>query len=449
MASNFKHLEYLPLDEENLIVNDNPESNLQGKACLNLGFNATNSINRLINIAEVNKASSSDDINFLNLSYNLESYLCTLLNINSISNIDNTELSKHYLKRQSNINSNKILPSFSYCQNLIFTRFKTWGGFYGTLSYYINLLEQYEEYQTPSQIIHSSSKSLFEYSKQVLFNSSINNNINNDLLITFYSNAIELLDNESIESDKNIYNLSINIILTLPLIRELYSELNFYEAWLKQIIEWELSLKSNNIIYSIVDNPSTNKERAINTLVSCIKILQKEGFDFNNLKNLSSQFIHQTYPNNLSNLISRLSIERLNITYVKLDNDLSTTIEDELIISFMDNVSKFRNSYDFNKACNIIQEFYCPPGGYALFLITLASCLFNRAYIISYQNINSTEELNISNNYKRILKLIGLASILLIKSNITTAQTLGINTLKTFELYLEDIDPNNLLDNYN
>ena len=29
MATNFKHLEFLPLDEENLIVNDNPESNLK------------------------------------------------------------------------------------------------------------------------------------------------------------------------------------------------------------------------------------------------------------------------------------------------------------------------------------------------------------------------------------------------------------------------------------
>lgn len=448
MASQFKHLEFLPLDEENLIVNDNPESNLQSKACLNLGFNALNFISRLININTINNTSITEETTFLNLSYNLESLLNTTLNINSISNITNNELSKHYLKRQLNISSNKILPSFSYCQNLTFTRFKTWAGFYGTLAYYINLLEEYNEYYTPSQITYFSAKILFQYSIQVLYNSTLNTNANNNALIDFYNNALELLDNESVESDKNIYDLSINIILNNVLIRELYNELNFYEEWLKKILQWYQELNNNNINALIKDNPSSNKDRAVNTLLKCINILKEEGFDSNNIENFASGFIHQDYANNLNNLLFKLNTERSQITYIKIDNQITTDIEELLIIEFIDNISKFRKPYDFKNACNLIQEFYCPPGGYSLLLISLASCLINRAYILSYQNINSKENLNISDIYKRILKLIGMAGILLIKSNNSTAQITGTNILKTFELYIEEIDPTNLLDNY-
>jgi hypothetical protein len=450
MATKFKHLEFLPLDEENLVVNDNPESNLQGKSCLNLGFNALNSLNRLININNINNTSTTNQINFLNLSYNLESLLGTILNINSIANISNTELSNHYLKRQNNITNNKILPSFSYCQNLTFTRFKTWAGFYGTLSYYINLLEEYNEYSTPSQIAYFSIKSLFEYSIQVLYNANLNSssaNRNNNLLIEFYRNSIELFDKDSLESDKDIYNLSINIILNNPLTRELYNELTFYEDWLKKIINWKTQLDISNT-YTIKNNPESNKERAINTLLQCINIMQEEGFDTNNIKNLSAGFIHQNYPNNLNDLHAKLTNERNNITYIKIDGQLINNTEELLIVEFIDNISKFRKPYDFKNACNFIQEFYCPPGGYSLLTIALATCLINRAYIISYENINNNEDLSISNNYKRIIKLLGLASILLIKSNNSTAQIIGENILKTFEIYIEDIDPTNLLDNY-
>lgn len=448
MASDFKHLEFLPLDEENLIVNDNPESNLKSKACLNLGFVAFNTISRFINILNINKLSAPNDNTFLDLTYILESILINALTINTISNPSNTELTAHYKKRQLNINSNKILPSFSYCQNLTFTGFKPWGGFYGTLNYYNNLLEDYEEYQTPSEIISLATQQLFKYSASVAYNAFLNKgDINYQLLSNFYIEAQNLLNNDSIESDKNIYNLSLNIILTCPLIKEIFNELTFYQQWLLKIYEWHTKLNRNNIVLQIIDNPSTNEERANNTLLRIINILNEEGFIVNENLDMASSFIKQSYSPNLSRVINKISIERNSITYVKLDNNIKTQGE-LFVIEFIDNVSKFRQEYDFNKACNIIQETFAPPGGYALFLVALANILFNRAYILSYQNINDSSELLTNNTYKRIIKLIGYACILLIKSNLPHAELISINTLKSFKIFLTEIDPNNLLDIY-
>jgi hypothetical protein len=447
MATEFKHLEALPLDEDNLIINDSPESNLQAKACLNLGFNALNSNIRFSNILDINnKILELEAPNFLNLSHGLESLLITSLNLNSISNIVFSQVSPHYIKRQANISRNKILPSFGYCQNLTFTKFKIWGGLYGTLSYYNYLLEEYNEYATPSQITYDSAKSLLQYSKQVVFTSSISEVNNNNLLLTFYEQALNLLDDPSLEADKQIYDLSKNIILIHPLTRSLFNELNFYESWLKRVFQWKDTYYNSTQTESL----DSNKQRAIECLLSCVQITQQYGLNNDLINNLSADFIHQSYSSNIKDLISDLATERNQCTYIKIDSVKTEDPAELLVIEFLDNISKFRNNYDFNNTCNLIQEFYCPPGGYSLLLITLATCLINRAYIISYNNINNTQgDIYISDDYKRIVKLIGLAAILLIKTSNPTASIVGENLLVTFGIYINNLDPNNLLDIYN
>ena len=448
MATNFKHLEFLPLDEENLIVNDNPESNLKSKSCLNLGFIALNSLSRQINIATINRLSSNNDNNFLDLTYILESLLITSLNINSITTPDSTDLTNHYKKRQTNVSSNKILPNFAYCQNLVFTNFKTWGGFYGTLSYYINLLEDYEEYLTPSEVIYYSTNKLLEYSRSVSYNAYLTkSDINYSLLSNFYLEAEALINQDTLESDKQIYNLSINLLLASPLVKEIFNELIFYEKWLVKVLEWKATLNKNNVKYTIINNPSTNLQKAVNSLLRIVNIIQEEGFGSKDLINLSASFIRQNYPKNLETLINKLNIERVEATYIKLNEEAKTT-EEILITEYLDRISKFRTAYDFNKASNIIQETFTPPGGYALFLITLANTLFNRAYILAYTNIKNKEELITNTIYKRIVKLIGYACILLIKTNLPHAEIIALNTLKSFKIYLTDINPDNLLDIY-
>ena len=145
---------------------------------------------------------------------------------NSADSPDSIDLTNHYKKRQINVSSNKILPNFAYCQNLIFTSFKTWGGFYGTLSYYINLLEDYEEYLTPSEVIYYSTNKLLEYSRSVSYNAYLTkSDINYSLLSNFYLEAEALINQDTLESDKQIYNLSINLLLASPLVKEIFNEL--------------------------------------------------------------------------------------------------------------------------------------------------------------------------------------------------------------------------------
>jgi len=447
MASNFKHLEYLPLDEDNLIINDNPTSNLKSKSCLNLGFVALNALTRSLNITTINKNSFNTGTTFLDLSYILENLLITTLNINCISNPSNTQLTNHYRNYSSKINNNKILPSFSYCQNLTFTNFKTWAGFYGTLSYYINLLEEYKEYLTPSEVIHEAYTSLFEYSKNVAYNAFLNKNTNDYKLISeFYREGLELGKKEEKETDKAIYNLSINIILASPFVKEIFNELKFYEKWLFEVLEWKAEEERNkNKELFIIDNPSTNEQRAINTLLKVAKSIYELGFGAGGFSNLAASFIRQEYSSNLDSLMNVLAIERTESTYVDLEFEVKTPTE-ILVVKFLDNVSKFRTSYDFKKASNIILETFCLPGGYALLLVSLSNMLFNRAYILCYRNINNNSDLLSSDVYKRIRYLLGLGCILLIKSGLPHAQIIASNTLKTFKIYLTDINPNNLTD---
>ena len=444
MASEFKHLEYLPLDEDNLVVNDDPESNLRSKSCINLGFIGLNTITRFKKIGAIN-AQYIQGIDFLDVSYALESALMTLLTLDTISNPQHTEVTEHYSKRNVSISANKILPSFGYCQNLTFTGFKPWGGLYGTVAYYINLLEDYEEYYTPSEIAYFSINSLIDYSRSVSYNAYINNANTDYLLMSeFYERAKTIIDDESLEADKKIYDLSKNIILTSPLIQESYAELRFLIEWIPKVFDWYLAnLSKYNL--QVKEAPTTNEQRAINTLFKVIIATYENGFSKQFSSNMPAKFIKQSLPSNTYNLLEAVGNIRSTITYV-IENESIKSEAELLTIELMENLSKFRQPSDYFKASNTILETFAPPGGYDLFLVALATQLVNRAYILSYKNINSAENIFLSDVYKRVNKLIGYAGILLIKTSLPHAQTFGINLLKTFKIFLTDIDPNNLLD---
>ena len=445
MASEFRHLEFLPLDEENLIINDDPESNLRSKSCINLGFIGLNTLSRLRNISSINSINQQGDSSFLSLTYSLESVLISLLTAEAISNPQHTDITQHYRQRQTSISSSKILPSFGYCQNLTFTRFKTWAGMYGTLAYYINLLEDYEEYYTPSEIVYYSSKSLFNYSKGVVYNAYINQANSNFLLLNnFYEAALSLIDEEDFEADRKIYDLSKNIILSTPLVKEIHAELRFYSNWISRVLSWVRNLEAQNIDTEIQEVVSTNPDRAKNTLLRIVQAVYENGFSQTFDENIAAKYIKQSISSNTYELLESLSNIRVESTYIPEVNP--TTEAEILVIELYNNVSQFRNNYDYNRSSNIILEGFTPPGGYSLFLITLAAQLVNRAYILAYRNIRSTENVFLNDSYTRIIRLLGYAGILLIKTSLPHIQLLGINILRTYRIYLTDIDPNNLLD---
>lgn len=445
MAAEFKHLEFIPLDEENLIINNDPESNLRSKSCINLGFIGLNTVTRFRNIATINSTSQGQDLSFLNLTYSLESLLINLLTIETISDPQHTDITEHYKRRQVSISTNKILPSFGYCQNLTFTGFKPWGGLYGSLSYFINLLEDYEEYYTPSEIVYYSSRSLLNYSKGVSYNAYINKaDINFLMLSEFYETALTLLDNEDFNTDKKIYDLSKNIIINTPLVREIYSELRFYTNWLSRVLDWLILLRNQNISTNIKEEVTTNSEKAKNTLLKVMNVFFENGFNKSFKENIGGKYIKQTIPPNIYQLLEDISKLRVESTYVEEINP--TTEAEMLLIELYNNVSQFRNTYDYRNSSNIILEGFTPPAGYSLFLVMLAAQCVNRAYILSYNNIRNLDNIILSDIYSRISKLLGYAGILLIKTSLPHIQLLGINLLKAYKIYITDIDPNNLLD---
>lgn len=444
-TSNFKHLEFLPLDEENLVLSSNPESNIKSKSCINLGFIAVNSISRIKNIIQINKDSATAYESFLDFTYAIESALATLLALNSISNPQNTEVTEHYKKYQVSVAAGKILPSFSYCQNLIYSGFKTWGGLYGTVQYYMNLREAYEEYLSISEVAYFSVLELFRFSQNIAYSNYLNLNDRNYLVASnLLTDLISSIEDDSVESDRNIYNFSKFMVTAVPIISDIYRELRFYTEWLPNVLQYMTSSRLN-----IFNQPKNNREAAINTLTKVVQELRGLGISVDNLRNIDSSFIRQTLSYNIFDMCQKLIDVRKSSTFIEVEESLAGVTEEELLCnSFHQVISINRAPLDYINAGNVILTSYAPPGGYAFALLALAVILLNRAYIVSYANVSRGATLENSPEYRRSIKLIGYSGILLIKTGLPHLQAYGVSLLKTFRLNITNIDPNNLLDVY-
>jgi len=444
-TSNFKHLEYLPLDEDNLVLSGDPESNIKSKSCINLGFIALNSISRLQSIIGINNASATTYDSFLDFTYSIESALATILSLNSISNPQNTEVTEHYKKYQIAISAGKILPSFTYCQNLIYSGFKTWAGLYGTTSYYINLREAYEEYLSVSEVAYWSTIELFKYAQTVTYNGYLSTRDRNYLVSSnLLVDLLTAIEDDSTESDRNIYNFSKFLITGIPIIAEIYSELRFYREWLVEVLQFMSTDKIR-----LINQPKNNSEAALNTLTRVVQELRELGINSDNLERIDSKFIRQTVSYNIFEMCQRLIQVRKESTFIEIaEQQVGITKQELLVNRFHQVISINRVSVDYILAGNLILTSFAPPGGYAFTLLGLATILLNRAYIVSYRNVKSNEKLANSPNYRRSIKLIGYAGILLVKTGLPHLQSFGINLLKTYRINITNIDPNNLLDIY-
>ena len=448
-ARDFKHLEILPIDEDNLTIGSNTTSNIKSKACINLGFVAVNSIDRFRNILKVNSNSLStiDEINsFYSISYILESFLGMVLNANSISSPDHAQISQHYQKRLITISNARLLPSFKYCQDLLYSNFKIWSGTYGTLSYYMAIKEEYEEYYTPSELIYYSSLKLIDLSKVNADRAFIETGLGDyKLLSQQFEKLVNTILNNSVESDIFIYGFSKSLITGIPLLNNIVTQLKFYQNWIPKVYDWYLKRLVQNKSVEIIENPQTNEERAQNTLNKVGRLLLSQGVDEDIFKNSYPKFVRQSIDPLVYKLVEELTIIRKSSTYIKYDRVFLSDTE-KLAIEFYDSISILTVETNYQQAGRLILDSLCPPGGYTLFQIMLASILLNRAYILAYSEINNTIPVQQTAQYRRIIKLIGLAGILLIKTARPHVQSIGINLLKIFNLNLSNIQPNNLLD---
>lgn len=446
VARDFKHLEILPLDEDNLVIGSDTEGNLRSKSCINLSFVSTNAVDRLSRLNRINAKAAPDDFDsFAGISYLMETFLTTILMLNSISNLDNTDTTEHYKRRLITISNAKILPSFKYCQDLTYAGFKTWGGLYGTLQYYIHLREEYEEYYTPSQVIFFASQALLNQGKQDAYANYLELGVADyNTLNQLYISYASLLEDESPDADIEIYNMPKKVITELSSISATIRDLNFYTAWIPQVFNWYITEVGRGDL-SLVDNPQTNRERARNTIVRIGQVIAGKGMDEAIFDRALVNFMRQNINPDIFTLLDNFATIRKQSTYQEVDV-AGESLEESLVREFHENISTITDPVFYRESSNLILSSICPPGGYALLQIMTAANLLNRAYILAYQKIQNTIPIQQTQVYRRIVKLLGLAGITLIRTNIRNVQVVGVNLLRVFNINLTNIDPNNLLD---
>lgn len=442
----FKYLESLPIDERNLSTSANPESNLLSKSCFNLGFNITNSISKFKNIIKINlnHLEEKQGLNqYLDLAYFLESMIINLLNYSGINDIKSTVLFPHYLKRNSLVSNTKVLPNSNYCKNLLFTKFKVWGGVYGSPLYYLFLEEEYEEYRTPSELVYYSTKAFIKYSNNLTKKRYADTKIESyKQLEQVYNRFNNLIDDDSLNADKLLYDVSKSFITEVTSIRNTYLNLLFYKKWLPIVLSYFVD---NNVRY--IELPKNNKEAATNTLILIAKRLLEQGIYINSFTNIDLSFIFQ-YNVNRDTFKAIDSIKRYRKESIYNPNIIQefTSIEEDLMKEFFTNIS-LNDIDDLYKESNeVILECFGPPSGYVMIQLFTTLNLLNRAYILSYKEARLEKPIILDDKYTRILNLIIYAGLILIKTGISSFQAEGKNLLVALNIELENIDPSNLLD---
>lgn len=438
-ATEFKLLDNLPIREDLLNVKTEPEEALKTKAAINLSINATNTIFRFNTILKYIKEDLKHPVlsNFLTLkaiNLTLESYLVTLLNIPVITNFDKSKLTEHYKRRKIVVQGEKEIPSEFYCEQLMFTNNKTWGGMYGTLSYFLNLREEYEEYQTPSQLVELNTQKLIEIM------------INKQTVKLIYSSQDKLakqmyellkrleadLESESEQGDVSIYSKIVEIIIQIENIDEAYKQLKFYEIYLPAIVSWYLCRYREGEEISKPTKPEEeSEERAYELVTEIVEKCLSYGLDEMSFKNISTGLVYQSIAPVFYGLCEELAYIRRSTSYEYVrDTNRSKTEIEKFADLMMLNINPFKSLTIVREASNTILESYAPPGGYALFAVMIAANLINRAYILTHSSRESNTDAPLEGDEQiisRISRLIYLAGVALKKTQIEHIQIIGEN----------------------
>lgn len=454
MAVISKHIELFPINDLDITPSDNIKQTLLGKSCLNLSFQSLTTVKRLKSLLSL-RNSRLTSVNFTSIQstlhdYNalLEEFLITVLQLPSISDMNRTKLTEHYKKYKIGVNNNKILPSNNYCENLMFTNFRNWGGIYGTLGYYINLLEQYEEYLTPSQLIFKCTEGLLNFIdaiqlQKLLFNED---DVNAQVIINLNTRLRNLMSQDSQTADLAIYNMFKDYLIDLKL-SETFINLQFLESYIPQLIKWYFQRYDLRGIPEPPNTPSDEKTlAAYNTLIQLSKACIFYGVDDSNINKIGVGFVYQFLSSRYNNLFSEFIRIRNSTLYVQTDEPPQNT-EQELLETLLNNINSTTNPERLNTDSAIILQNVAPPGGFNLWILTLAANLLNRAYILTHRNnIIDTSDIESNRVYKRAIALQVRAGILLLKSSLKELQVFGLNLISVTNIEIEDINPTNLLD---
>lgn len=391
-------------------------------------------------------------IEYINLV--IESQIAFLLFTNTIENLDNTFITRHYKNRLTLINNERPTLNFSKVEDLSLSHKSIWLGFYGSLANLaINLNDADLSYISFSELSFRTINLLFNRFTKVngnrygnydlrLWNSTIDN------ITTISSDLDERYDFE-------LYNSVKQLFYSESLISDVIYNLDFLAKWIPDLIKWYFnSFNNNNYEVPIEPSEGTNEYKAYSILSSIAKLVVNAGLDRTYEENeLSYNFIHQSLSTNWINVYAEIINLRKQFLY---DPNLSRSTQlDILAIAFYQTINSESES-NLSLANSFLIEYLTPPGGYNLLLISIASLLLNRAYIISHPSvigsnlasikfnelssprsslIPSDEDLSsmilragrVNEIVLRTNKLTFLAGITLRKSNLDHIQLLGNN----------------------
>ncbi len=426
-APEFFYLDTVPINETLLEPNKALEQALDYRRQLNLAINCVQAENSLTNQYKLFRSVLENDseLTVLDLNKVLESYLNLLIAIPSISTLDKGALSSHYQRRKLLVADQFLVPDSTYLEELLFTSVRTWGTSYGSLGYTLHLDQNREHYLHPSQIVDLAVNGVFKRMQH------------NESLGKFGSDFLETYTDDDPYTDLAIYKTQVQLF-ELPEIRDAITQLDFYEQWLPQVINWYLKPYREGEPLRQVPEKGTPQDEAIKTLIAVATTCLDMGFDDGSFSNLIYNFAHQSFPPALFGLLDDILLVRKRTGF----NPLASTFTDEekLLTPFI-NVITINNQLGNLRAVSYsLLSDLCAPGGYNLLLVSIAATLINRAYILTHPTNTSFTDVTIFplktgltpllEFIGRIFRLIYLAGYTLLKSNLPHLQIAGSNLVE-------------------
>lgn len=429
-----KYLDEVPIHDYLIDTQLGVQENLAYRSYLNLAMNTNNAISRLDNLhllqeKEINTQTGTNMYTYL---LSIESFMCTLLWVPTISSIDRSTITCHYERRNYMVDDNKILPSEVLARELMFSSNRTWGTPYGSLGYYINLEEDIYDYLSPSQMIDISIKGLMKLMKERVLTRQ-----DDDSLLAYLERLDSLFLEDSTHSDTLLYKAHINILNSLSLTKDSLYLLRFMSSWIPLLIEWYMKKYELDNSFTIPPQPVGDLNKKVYSMViELIETCLSYGMGMDSTQDLLKKWLYQDIPPyifSVSNQVIRarklLAYELEDITDIYLKRLIQPLLELGLDLE----EGLLRNS------SQLLLDVYAPPAGYNLYLVMLAASLLNRAYILTHNSIgmrNSTDpDYELLGRTNRILFLAGR---LLRKSNLSHIQIIGENIQVVSEIEIED-----------
>lgn len=422
-AREFIYLDTAPINEALLRPDKTLTEALDYRRQLNLAINCYQAENALSKQQEyMNNLVKGKNVTTSILNIAIESYLSLLIQASTIVSLDLGELSPHYQRRKLLVGNQFLSPNSEYLEKMLFASTRTWGTSYGSLGYFLHLAENSRHYLHPSQIAHFSVLSLINESKSA------------DFLGSFPSDFERLISQDDAFTDIQIYQLASQLLKKIPEVRESISQLDFYEGWLPKVISWHLKASREGTVRQVPVKGTPDSE-AYSLLTKVAQTCLMAGLDETSFSSLSYMFVHQSIPPVFFSLMDDLLLLRKKASL----GDIEDVEMRELITAFVKTITLNTKVGLLRSTSQSILESVAAPGGYNLLLVSLATTLLNRAFILTHPSKTIYSNYIISplkNSFPELMQFLGrvyrllyLAGYCLKKTNLDHLQLTGVNLI--------------------